>query len=524
MRRSKLQPRAQVEAVAPSQRVAIYTRKSTEEGLQQEFNTLDAQRSAVEAYIASQRENGWVALPERYDDGGYTGANTDRPAFQRLMADIDAGKVDVVAVYKIDRLSRSLLDFSKLMETFRARDVTFVSVTQQFQTSSAVGRMTLNLLATFAEFEREQISERTRDKMSAARRRGMYTGGRPPLGYTVVDRKLVPIPEEAARVNAIFELYLSLGSVMRTVEELNARGWRTKSWTSKNGRTSHGGRFDKTNLTALLRHAAYIGKVEFEKKLHPGQHERIVPVDLWEAVQNKLGSNRRNGAAAMRNKFGALLRGLAFCGVCGAPMVHTYSARGVKRWRYYECRTMHDQGASACPGSRIGAGKLDDFVIERIREVGRDETLIAAAIEAAKKSVDERRPGVERDLRDAEREFKRLDSERKNLIDAIARGVVGLVARMEETNQALEVVGRRVRELKSELVAMDLRTFDASNLRAVLAEFDPLWEQLVTHEKIRVLNLLIERVVFDTQAEEVEIAFRATGIKSLASQQARRSA
>jgi site-specific DNA recombinase len=501
---------------APSLRVAVYTRKSTDDGIGDDFNSLDAQRSAVEAYITSQRENGWVALPEHYDDYGYTGANTDRPAFKRLMADVEAGKVDAVAVYKIDRLSRSLLDFSKLMETFREHDVTFVSITQQFSTSTPVGRMTLNLLATFAEFEREQISERTRDKMHAARKRGMYVGGRPVLGYKVVDRKLVPVAEEAQRVRDIFELFVGLGSVMRTVEELNRRGWRMKSWDGKDGKTRHGRHFDRKNVTTILRNATYVGKIDFEGHLYDGKHEGIVPQELWDAARNRFAKNATSGAAEFRNKYGALLRGLAECGVCRAAMTHTYTAKRGRQWRYYECRTIHDRGASACPGSRISATKLDEFVIDRIKDIGKDPALVAAAIEAAKRSADARRPEVERDLREAEREVKRLTAERGHLIDGVARGAKGLVERLEVTDDELEVVGRRARELAAELIALDTRTIDEADLRTVLAQFTPIWDQLVTSEKIRVLNLLIERVVFDARAGEVEIRFRATGIKVLA--------
>lgn len=219
-------------------RVAIYTRKSVSEGLDMEFNTLEAQREAVEAYVRSQRGEAWTALAERYDDGGYTGANTDRPAFQRLLADIEAGKVDVVAVYKIDRLSRSLADFARLMELFERHGVTFVSVTQQFNTTSSMGRLTLNILMSFAEFERQTIAERVRDKIHASRRRGMWTGGRPVLGYDVVEKKLVVNSEESGRVLAIFQLYRDLGSLLATTHELDFRGWTTKAWTNQEGRCS----------------------------------------------------------------------------------------------------------------------------------------------------------------------------------------------------------------------------------------------------------------------------------------------
>jgi site-specific DNA recombinase len=229
-------------AAAKQVRCAIYTRKSSEEGLDQAFNSLHAQREAAEAFIASQRHEGWVCLPERYDDGGYSGGNTERPALRRLMADIEAGKVDAVVVYKVDRLSRSLLDFARLMGTFERHNVSFVSVTQQFNTAHSMGRLTLNILLSFAQFERELVSERTRDKIAATRRKGKWSGGRPILGYDV-DRermRLVVNPAEAERVREIVALYLRTQSLLATARELNRRGWTTKKWTSRDGRPMGG--------------------------------------------------------------------------------------------------------------------------------------------------------------------------------------------------------------------------------------------------------------------------------------------
>jgi len=225
-------------------RVAVYTRKSTDEGLEKEFNTLDAQRQAVEAYIQSQRGEGWIALPQQYDDGGYTGANVNRPAFQRLLADFEAGKVDAVCVYKIDRLSRSLLDFARIIEFFEKQDVTFTAVTQQFSTANAIGKLTLNILMSFAEFERQVIAERTADKIAASRRNGLWMGGRPVLGYDLEDKRLVINAEEAAQVGEIFRLFIETGSMVATVTEVNRRGWTTKSWTTKGGEIREGRPFD----------------------------------------------------------------------------------------------------------------------------------------------------------------------------------------------------------------------------------------------------------------------------------------
>ncbi len=295
----------------PATRCAIYTRKSSDEGLQQEFNSLDAQREAAEAYIASQKAEGWVCLPERYDDGGFTGGNIDRPALQRLLADIRAGMIDCVAVYKVDRLSRSLLDFARIMETFEQHNVSFVSVTQYFNTSTPMGRLILHILLSFAQFEREIIGERIRDKIAASRAKGKWTGGTPILGYDV-DRsngspKLVVNGTEASRARQIFELYLELGSLLPVVEELERRDWRTKVWTTRAAKRRGGLPFDKCRLYNLLTNVLYAGKIKHKTEVYDGEHEAIIPEDLFRRVQNQLQQNGRTGSAELRNRHGALL-------------------------------------------------------------------------------------------------------------------------------------------------------------------------------------------------------------------------
>jgi site-specific DNA recombinase len=278
---------------AQTVRCAIYTRKSTEEGLDQEFNSLDAQREAAEAYIASQQREGWLCLPQRYDDGGYTGGNMDRPALQQLLADIAAQKINCILVYKVDRLSRSLLDFVRIMEIFEAQHVSFVSITQSFSTATSMGRLVLNVLLSFAQFERELISERTRAKIAAARRKGKWVGGMPLLGYDVDPRgsKLVVNQEEAVRVRAIFALYLEYQALRPVVEELQRRGWRTKHWQTRKGHCRGGLPFTKNRLRKLLCNAAYIGKVRYKQELHAGEHEAIIDIGLWEQSEPPPGES-----------------------------------------------------------------------------------------------------------------------------------------------------------------------------------------------------------------------------------------
>ena len=297
----------------PRLQCAVYTRKSTEEGLDRDFNTLDAQREAGENYIASQKQEGWNCLPDAYDDGGYTGGNMDRPALQRLLADVRSGRVNCVVVYKVDRLSRSLLDFSRIMEDFDRYNVAFVSVTQQFNTATSMGRLMLNVLLSFAQFEREMISERTRDKMGAARRKGKRLGGTPVLGYDVdsESRKLVVHPEEAARVRAIFGLYCEQQGLIPTVRELTRRGWVTKRWVTKKGKAIGGQPFNKARLHYLLTNVTYLGKVVYEGQTYEGEHESIVSRELFDAVGERLSQNRQRRRRPRSNNLPGLLEGLS---------------------------------------------------------------------------------------------------------------------------------------------------------------------------------------------------------------------
>jgi DNA invertase Pin-like site-specific DNA recombinase len=280
---------AEERVVRRTVRCAVYTRKSTEEGLDQEFNSLQAQREAAEAYIKSQRHLGWTLLSHPYDDGGFTGGNIERPALKRLLEDIEAHRVDCVMVYKVDRPSRSLLDFARLMDLFDQRSVSFVSVTQQFNTTTSLGRLTLNILLSFAQFEREIIGERTRDKMSAARRKGKWVGGMPVLGYDVDPRggRLIVNEGEAARVREIFRLYAKYRSLAATVAELQRRHWTTKSWTTKHGSRHAGSEFDKATLLRLLTNAIYIGKVEHKGTIYPGEQAAIIEPELWEEIDTE---------------------------------------------------------------------------------------------------------------------------------------------------------------------------------------------------------------------------------------------
>ncbi|MET4807573.1 recombinase family protein [Limibacillus sp. MBR-115] len=314
-------------------RCAIYTRKSTEAGLEQDFNSLDAQREAAEAYIQSQTQEGWTALADRYDDGGLSGATLERPALRRLLADIETGKIDVIVVYKVDRLTRSLTDFAKLVETFELREVSFVSVTQQFNTTTSMGRLTLNVLLSFAQFEREVIGERIRDKIAASKAKGIWMGGLPPLGYDAKDRKLVVNAAEADTVRQIFEAYLKQGTVWRLKQSLERTGIVTKQRQNPDGQRTGGRPFSRGQLYRLLSNPLYRGKIAHKGDVHEGQHDPIVDDGLWNAVQSKLQMNTQ-GKSRLLAKHPSLLAGILFS-ESGAKLVASHATKGSRRYRYY---------------------------------------------------------------------------------------------------------------------------------------------------------------------------------------------
>jgi site-specific DNA recombinase len=293
-------------------RCAIYTRKSTDEGLEQEFNSLDAQREACESYILSQRGLGWVVLPKHYDDGGVSGGTMERPALQALLADIEKGKVDLVVVYKVDRLTRSLNDFSRIVDVFDARGASFVSVTQQFNTTTSMGRLTLNMLLSFAQFEREVTSERIRDKIAASKKKGMWMGGLPPLGYDILDKKLVANEAEAETVRTLFRLHLELGTVKKLVEESGHLGLVTKRRIRSGGQETGGQPFTRGHLYQLLTNPIYVGDVAHKGVTYPGQHNGIIERQTFDAVRCRLNGNAAERRSATNAKAPSLLTGLVY--------------------------------------------------------------------------------------------------------------------------------------------------------------------------------------------------------------------
>jgi len=436
----------------------VYTRKSTNKGLDRDFNTLDAQREACEAYIASQRHEGWACLRAKYDDGGCSGGNLDRPALQRLIKDIEADKVDAVVVYKIDRISRSLLDFAKLMELFEKHNVTFTSITQQFSTATAMGRLTLNVLLSFAAFEREISIERVKDKVDASKKKGKYLGGTPTYGYDVDydAKRLVVNPVEAKTVCWIYGQYIETQSLLGIAKELNGKGIMTKSWKTKNGTFHKGGPWNNQHIYRALNNKTYLGLVAHEGETYKGEQEAIVPQQLWDDVQSTLalGVCRRRNQETHETK--ALLRGIIRCGHCGKAMIPSYTRRRNKIYRYYICGGAAKSGYDTCPIRCIPAGAIEDAVLTQLRLILGSPEIVAQTYNMLQSRVD------------ADLEYEDMP-----------------VITEKEVSDELQKIG-------------------------------PVWDELFPSEQQRILRALVEQVVVSQNG--VDISLRAEGLYSVTSE------
>ncbi len=501
-------------------RCAIYTRKSCEEGLDLEFNSLDAQRESAEAFIASQQHEGWVCSPELYDDGGFSGGDMERPALNRLMKDIEAGKIDCVVVYKVDRLSRSLLDFARIMSTFDAHEVSFVSVTQQFNTTHSMGRLTLNILLSFAQFEREIIGERIRDKLAAQRRRGKWAGGIPVLGYDV-DRsnaspKLVINAEEAKRVRRIFELYLKLGSLLPVVEALTKRNWANKTWTTRRGLPRGGRPFDKTSLHSLLTNPIYNGKIRHKHELHQGEHEAIIAPAIFERVQTQLKHNGKGRGNHLANKHGALLKGLIHCKACGYRMVHTFSGRGTKRYRYYKCSRAIKCGYASCPSPALPAREIEAMIVDQVRRIAQDSDLQQDVLHRAQQKLDDEATELDTQRRQLEKQKNRDRAELDRLVSLQSSSAVTieriaqLQHRISQADEGLATVDYKLNEATGKQI-------DESAVSGALQDFDSFWGGMTVQERVRFIALLIDRIDFDASDTSISVSFQPAALKSLAS-------
>ncbi len=429
---------------------AIYTRKSSDEGLEKEFNSLDAQREACEAFITSQKHAGWVAVRDLYDDGGLSGGTLERPALQRLLSDIKAGKVQIVVVYKVDRLTRSLADFAKIVDVLDAHGASFVSVTQQFNTTTSMGRLTLNMLLSFAQFEREIAGERIRDKIAASKAKGMWMGGTVPLGYDVRERKLVINETEANLVRHIFARYAERGSVTLLQAELDAQGHRSKRREGAGGLITGGRPFSRGILYLLLQNRLYRGEVEHKGNIYPGQHEAIVEADLWIRVQEKLATSRRDRKLAIGAKAPSLLASLIFDSD-GNRMTPTHANKRGRRYRYYISTSHLDRRKARSNAVRVPASEIDVLVLDRLRALlaSRQETSDALS------SLDLAARELEAALERAQALAKEWPVLPPDQLRALTRSIVARVTLSSDRVEVTLVVTRLAHELGAPVMPND---------------------------------------------------------------------
>jgi site-specific DNA recombinase len=503
----------------PVVRVAIYTRKSVDKGTSGDFGSIDAQRAAVASYVASQAEKGWRALPELYDDGNNTGANIDRPAFQRLLTAVRERRVDIIGVYRLDRLSRSQADFVRLLEILDEHGVRFFSVSESFDTSTPHGRFAMGLLMQVAQLEREVTAVRVRDKVIASRRLGIWTGGRPVLGYDTVAGKLVVNEPEAAIVRELFAMYLEHASLNAVVAECQRRGITNKTFVNRRGERVQGGPIAKTTLRALLSNPLFVGRINADGEAVPGDQKAIVDEQTWDAVQALLDEHGAPGRDRPRTEWKVPLLGLLRCAVCGSAMTHSATRRHGRAYGSFVCVKAQKQGAAACPGSRAPAPQMVAAVVERIRAIGRDPGVFDATLAACRARLAAAPAARDAERRRLRSDRERLGAERAGLLHALEQPGVRpgtLAARLSEIDALLASMQE---------ISMGPHSAEASPgggfggpeaLRGSLRRFGPVWDALLPAEQARLLALLIETVTFDARSSSVTIAFRPTGILKLA--------
>ncbi len=482
-----------------TKRCAVYARKSVEDGLEQEFNSLDAQREAGENYVASQKANGWILLPEHYDDGGFSGGNTHRPALQKLLNDVREGKVDLIVVYKIDRLSRSLLDFTELQGFFDKFGVSFVSVTQEINTSTSAGRMMLNILMSFAQYEREIIAERIRDKIAASKKRGIHCGGTPVLGYASapVTKKLHIVPEEAEVVRKIFDLYDRVHSLAETVVQTNRLGYKTKIYVSAKG-IRHGGKeWDTGSVHKLLINPLYAGYVKHYKVRYEGEHEAIVERSQWERIQATMKEHNNGAVTRISRSETTPLRGIVFCGHCRSVLTPTYTRKRGKKYTYFFCQQHARNPEHQCPLRRIPSGELEEMILKLLSGVLQTPTLIRETLVAVKEGQEQKVS----ELRICEAELKEHMQRLKNgLIDGTAD-----LNEVKTTGDRLAAVRKDIRGYSFDVTENDIM--------AAMRDTHALWHELFPAAKFELMKILISKVV--VYQDKIQLTINLEGLKRL---------
>jgi len=502
-------------------RCAIYTRKSTEKGLDQDFNTLDAQREACEAYITGHQHEGWLCLPERYDDGGYSGSTLKRPGFQRLLHDVDDGKIDLVICYKHDRISREVYESCLIERQLATKGVSIVSATEPIEGTDPSSNAFRNMIRVMAQLERELTAARTRDKMCAARRKGRWVGGIPVLGFDIVDKKLVVNETEAEQIRAIFGLYLRHKSLQAVCAELEHRGLTTKSWTTRKGVYHEGGPFTKSTLQRYLTNYTFIGKVNHGGEIYPGEHEAIVPTRTFNRVQKLIAENRRTNGGYSKNKYGFLLRGLVRCAACDSMMTPSPTRKRSKVYRYYVCSSAQRKGYKTCPCPSIPAQKLEDLIVDQIKAIGQDRALQRHVVKEARDIQAKQIAALEAKQQRHEKKLTKTQDEIAGVLQALAKGDVqghSISDRLVVLEAKAGELGQKISSVTDEIDSLQQTAIDAHDLAEALTLFDTIWDVLYPSERARIIELLIDHIDFRGKDTPPEVDLSPAGIRLLASE------
>lgn len=490
---------------------AIYTRKSSEEGLEQEFNSLDAQYDVCAQYIQRKENEGWRIVPERYDDGGFSGGNAERPALKRMLADCEAGYIDVIVVYKIDRLSRSMLDFSKMIEKLENQNISFVSVTQDFSTKGASGRMVTNITMAFAQYEREMASERIRDKIALSKKRGKYCGESPILGYDVNPErtKLVVNEAEALTVQYIFRRFLEIGSVKQVAKELNQQGYRTKAWQTKKGKPKGGVTWNTSHLYRLINNRTYIGQVTHKEKFYEGEHKAIIEKDDWEKAQEILRSNCRLKSKSPRVTTASPMRGLIRCAHCDSAMGITYTKKMDRRYTYYICEKDAKRPVSTCPIKRIPAGDIEKAVVNQVGAIFRTPRVISQTYKRVKtlETMEENR--LRSQLQDIQSQLNNLRTQALEAAKQDSKNVEGYL----HFSEKIQGLTEKQRGMEVRLKSIRKNSLTETEIMRTFQTMDVFWENLFPIEQRRLIEQVVK--IIEISESGLDMILKTAGIEGL---------
>lgn len=500
---------------------AIYARVSTVGQIRGEFTSLDSQVAYCRSFIESKADEGWYPMQTDYIDAGFSGSNLNRPGLQKLLADVDAGMVNTVVVYRYDRFSRNNMEFHVLCYRLESQGVNVVSVTEKLDSSDPMGTAMRSFAAIMSQLESDTTRKRTLDKIAQAKRQGRYCGGLTPLGYRVHPDggKLEIVPEEAAVVRAIFDQYLRLKSLMAVAEELNRRGWLTKRHETKTGKIWGGKRWNKKSVHHLITNPLYVGEVRHKGETYDGKHEALVSRKIWDRVQKLLQANRRSNGTVTRNNYRHLLRGMVHCKSCQALMAPTVTRKNGRAYKYLTCSSATQNGWHTCPHPSVSAPRVEAFVVDMIKAIGSDPALQEATLAEVSRSLKDGLPALKEERQRLQGQLRRARGEIEGLVSALGSGAANgesVTSRLKELEGQVRTLNERLVEIGDQTRTANSGLADRETLISALKVFTPIWDLLYPQEQERIIHLLIKRIDFDGEASKIELTFRPAGIMTLA--------